>query len=104
MPCYDDRNDRNYILAEEARDCSHNSPAAQHLCTVLRKMEVQHPEDYVRLDIDILNWHKEHKACDRLEKWLAYRTQAEVAEVKRQVEVEVRRLAASRSNKKRNPK
>lgn len=67
MPCYDSRNDPDYVRGEERkqafRDFTHNSPVAKMLCGVLTHM---HPQMIAQLPAATRAWWVEHQERDRL--------------------------------------
>lgn len=62
MPCYDDRDEPAYVLAEARKEWMHNSPVAEMLCDLMKQVAAS---GKVNLTADVLAWWREHEARDK---------------------------------------
>lgn len=62
MPCYDSRNEPDYVRAEARREFRHNSDVAEMLCWLMVKIQAQEP--ITEIPIELATWWIEHKARD----------------------------------------
>jgi len=71
MPCYDERNEPAYVRAEAEREWMHNSPVAELLCSVMRRLEREGMKPYTAAssmcnkDPALARWWRDHLARDR---------------------------------------
>jgi hypothetical protein len=63
MPCYDSRNEPEYVRAEAMKEFMHNSPVAEMLCLCLGLLE-DNVVDFPSLPPAVHQWWEEHKARD----------------------------------------
>jgi hypothetical protein len=60
MPCYDSRNEPDYVRREAREDFRHNSDVAEMLCWIL----TNYGDSGIELTPDIKQWWEEHKSRD----------------------------------------
>ena len=73
MPCYDSRNDPEYVRGEERerafRDFTHNSPVAELLCGVMKQASLDDTaKRFLRNNPGLAKWWADHQARDKARK------------------------------------
>ena len=61
MPCYDPRDHENMSREDYYKEFEHNSPLAEHLCSVIKAIG---PDVHKVLSDDALLWWAEHQQRD----------------------------------------
>lgn len=64
MPCYDERNDPAYQIAEARKDWVHNSPVAELLCGLLTSMTNLERAPFLAMQPRLRAWWIEHQKRD----------------------------------------
>jgi hypothetical protein len=69
MPCYDSRNEPDYVRAEAEKEWTHNSPVAELLCYVMGKLKADIPfaeGGLLEKNPALAQWWNEHQRRDRI--------------------------------------
>ena len=95
MPCYDSRNDRDYIVRDVSREYKRDiDKLTRMLCSLCKRLTQNGDTNYLMMNQELRQWWEEHQIQDR-------RRLAREAEEKRRVrEADIKKL---KTLKKRYP-
>lgn len=65
MPCYDSRNEPDYVRSEALKEFNHNSPVAELLCWALTNMSQPYRQGFLRNNPKLGHWWRDHQERDK---------------------------------------